>query len=95
MRLTSRCFASFRAARLRLPARSGIYPQEREDKRREPELPVLEEFALIEHDNGGTREDPTVGVFWDADRPNLWRVGIMPDPRFLSAPAARKPERIR
>jgi len=30
-----------------------------------------------------------VGACWDADRFNLWRVGIEPDPRYLSTPAAR------
>jgi hypothetical protein len=33
-------------------------------------------------------------VCWDADRLNLWRVGIKPDPRFLSTQPARSVERI-
>ena len=37
-------------------------------------------FACEEHTNGGIGPDPTVGVCWDADRLNLWRVGIIPDP---------------
>jgi uncharacterized protein len=32
-------------------------------------------FACEEHTNGGVDPDPTVGVCWDADRLNLWRVG--------------------
>jgi hypothetical protein len=32
-------------------------------------------FACEEHTNGGISSDPTVGVCWDADRLNLWRVG--------------------
>ena len=51
-------------------------------------------FACEEHTNGGVDTDPTVGVCWDADRLNLWRVGIRPDPRFLSTEAARSEERI-
>jgi uncharacterized protein len=51
-------------------------------------------FACEEHTNGGIGPDPTVGVCWDADRLNLWRVGIIPDPRFLSTEAARSEERI-
>jgi uncharacterized protein len=51
-------------------------------------------FACEEHTNGGIGPDPTVGVCWDADRLNLWRVGIIPDPRFLSTEAASSEERI-
>ena len=52
-------------------------------------------FACEEHTNGGVSSDPTVGVCWDADRLNLWRVGIRPDPRFLSTGAARDGGRIK
>jgi uncharacterized protein len=51
-------------------------------------------FACEEHTNGGIGRDPTVGVCWDADRLNLWRVGISPDPRLLSTGAARDGGRI-
>lgn len=51
-------------------------------------------FACDEHTNGGTTQDPTVAVCWDADRLNLWRVGFRPDPRFLSTGAAKGEERI-
>jgi uncharacterized protein len=54
----------------------------------------LLEFACDEHTNGDISHDPTVGVCWDADRLNLWRVGIRPDPRLLSTPTARERERI-
>jgi uncharacterized protein len=50
------------------------------------------EFACQEHTNGGVRLDPTVGVCWDSVRLNLWRVGIKPDPRWLSTEAARSEE---
>ncbi len=48
------------------------------------------EEACISHDKGGTSMDPTIGVCWDADRLNLWRVGIKPKPALLSTPAARR-----
>ncbi len=51
-------------------------------------------FACEEHTNGGVDSNPTVGVCWDADRLNLWRVGIRPDPRLLSTGAARNGGRI-
>ena len=51
-------------------------------------------FACQEHTNGGVGSDPTVGVCWDADRLNLWPVGIRPDPHWLSTKAARSEERI-
>jgi uncharacterized protein len=51
-------------------------------------------FACGEHANGGLDPEPTVGVCWDADRLNLWRVGRRPDPRLLSTRAARGEERI-
>src|SRR5215218_4801721 len=51
-------------------------------------------FACEEHTNGKIGKDQTIGVCWDADRLNLWRVGFEPDPRFLSTDAARSEERI-
>jgi uncharacterized protein len=51
-------------------------------------------FACEEHTNGKLGRDQTVGVCWDADRLNLWRVGFEPDPSFLSTEAARSKERI-
>lgn len=39
-------------------------------------------------------DDPTVAVCWDADRLNLWRIGVRPDPAFLSTAAARRPAMI-
>ena len=51
-------------------------------------------FACEEHTNGGIGPDPTVGVCWDADRLDLWRVGSVVNPALLSTAAARRPERI-
>ena len=47
--------------------------------------------ACTLHDKGQVAEDPTIGVCWDADRLNLWRVGTTPHPRFLSTAPARDP----
>ncbi len=51
-------------------------------------------FACGEHTNGDVSSDATVGVCWDADRLNLWRVGIKPNSRWLSTEAARSGGRI-
>jgi uncharacterized protein len=42
------------------------------------------------HTSGLTHPDPTVGTCWDADRLDLWRVGIEVEPRLLSSAAARE-----
>ncbi len=59
----------------------------------EGQLEVLAN-ALEHHDEGETSEDPTTGVCWDADRLNLWRIGVEPDPELLSTEAARDSETI-
>jgi uncharacterized protein len=38
-----------------------------------------------------TAGDITVQTCWDADRLDLGRAGIIPDPRFLCTPAAKEP----
>jgi uncharacterized protein len=45
--------------------------------------------ACAGHADGLTSDNPTVGACWDADRLNLWRVGMTPDPGLLSTEAAR------
>ena len=50
--------------------------------------------ACDDHADGFTSAEPTIGVCWDADRLNLWRVGKEPDPSLLSTEPARHPERI-
>lgn len=44
--------------------------------------------ATAWHEQGLTSTDPTIGVCWDADRLDLPRVGITPDPRLMSTEAA-------
>jgi uncharacterized protein len=51
-------------------------------------------FACRWHSHGGTEADVTVQTCWDADRLDLGRVGIQPDPRYLCTPAARRAEVI-
>jgi uncharacterized protein len=50
--------------------------------------------ACAEHANGGVSSDPTVGVCWDADRLNLWRVNVRPEARWLSTGAGKDKGRI-
>jgi uncharacterized protein len=56
-----------------------------------PDRLGLSRHACTLHADGQTSADPTVGVCWDADRLNLWRVGITPARRLLSTAAARAP----
>lgn len=41
-------------------------------------------YALTAHDTGEVSSDITVGTCWDADRLDLPRVGIIPDPLLMS-----------
>ncbi len=50
--------------------------------------------AVHHHTTGRRSSDPTVGLCWDADRLNLWRIGIEPRAEFLSTAAAREPRTI-
>ena len=53
-------------------------------------------FALSFHQAGfrSEHQDPNVGICWDADRVNLWRVSIEPDPALLSTEAGSSREAI-
>ena len=57
------------------------------------QLDVLVE-ACRDHAGGRVSSDPTIGVCFDADRLNLWRVGIAPSAAFLSTAVAREPRTI-
>lgn len=52
------------------------------------QLDVLVE-ACKYHNDGQTSDNPTIGVCWDADRLDLPRVGITPDPKYLSTEAGK------
>ena len=43
--------------------------------------------ACAEHSGGYTSPDPTIGACWDADRLDLHRLGIWPDPHYMSTQA--------
>lgn len=45
--------------------------------------------AIAGHSDGRVSNDPTVGACWDADRLDLMRLGIEPDPNLLSTTAGR------
>jgi uncharacterized protein len=55
---------------------------------------VLHTMAIRHHTDPLTSPDPTVGLCWDADRLNLCRLGIRPNPKYLSTPAAKRPAQI-
>lgn len=46
------------------------------------------------HSDGITEAHPTIKACWDADRLDLGRVGVRPDPRFLCTGCAKRPEVI-
>ncbi len=50
--------------------------------------------ACSEHTSGKVTSDPTIGACWDADRLNLWRVGVKSNPALLSTEAAREEDMI-
>lgn len=51
--------------------------------------------ACANHTDGKTEADVTVQTCWDADRLDLIRAGITPDPKHLCTTAAKDPEIIR
>ena len=51
-------------------------------------------FACEFHTDGLTEADVTVQTCWDADRLDLGRIGIRPDPHRLCTSAARQPATI-
>lgn len=46
-------------------------------------------YACRLHEKGQVSDNPTIGVCWDADRLDLTRVGITPDPKLLSTKAGK------
>lgn len=50
--------------------------------------------ACRDHTDGSITSDPIIGTCWDADRLDLWRVGIYPHVRFLCTDEAKKIEVI-
>ncbi len=52
------------------------------------------QYACFEHTNGLVSDDPTVGACWDADRLDLPRVGVTPNPALFSTERARNGEYV-
>jgi uncharacterized protein len=50
-------------------------------------------FACRLH-TGGMSGDATIGTCWDADRLDLYRVGLIPDRKYLNTAAAKTPAMI-
>ena len=48
--------------------------------------------ACVGHTDGKTAADITIQTCWDADRLDLGRVGICPNPKWLCTDAAKRPE---
>jgi uncharacterized protein len=46
--------------------------------------------AIKYHTDGKVTTNPTMGSLWDADRLELHRVGILPDPRLMSTVEGKK-----
>jgi uncharacterized protein len=51
-------------------------------------------YACAYHSDGMTEADITIQTCWDADRLDLGRIGVEPDPRRLCTPAAQDPDVI-
>jgi uncharacterized protein len=50
--------------------------------------------AILDHSRGFVCENPTINACWDADRLDLPRVGIRPDPEYLWSDYAKNPDTI-
>ena len=77
-------------------ARAATYLQTLRDRYFEvsdQELKLLV-HACRHHSDGMMQGDITVQTCWDADRLDLGRVGIRPDPQYLCTPAARDPDML-
>jgi uncharacterized protein len=60
----------------------------------DPEFHLLHR-ACAGHTHERTHPDVTIRTCWDADRLDLGRVGITPDPRYLCTEVAKRPATIR
>lgn len=73
--------------------RAAAFALEFADLVDEAQLRVLSE-ACADHASGRLSTHPTIAVCFDADRLNLWRVGITPSAAFMSTQAGRRPAAI-
>jgi uncharacterized protein len=53
-----------------------------------------DEYALVValslHNAGNLADDPRVAVCWDADRLDYWRIGILPDGKYMTTAIAKR-----
>ena len=47
-------------------------------------------YACRWHTDGQRHEHPTIGTCWDADRLDLGRISVIPDPKFMSTDFGRE-----
>jgi uncharacterized protein len=47
-------------------------------------------YACVWHTDSEHHDDPTIATCWDADRLDLGRVGVIPDPKFMSTDFGRE-----
>jgi uncharacterized protein len=47
-------------------------------------------YACVWHTDGAHHDNPTIATCWDADRLDLGRVGVMPDPKRMSTAFGRQ-----
>jgi uncharacterized protein len=47
-------------------------------------------YACVWHTDGEHHDDPTIATYWDADRLDLGRVGVIPDTAFMSTDFGRE-----
>lgn len=78
--------------------RASVFAQELYNRRvitiREDQLKQLQ-FACEHHTNSAIKsKDITIQTCWDADRLDLWRLGIKPDPHFLNTEFAKQEKTI-
>ncbi|GEM45044.1 hypothetical protein [Deinococcus cellulosilyticus] len=52
------------------------------------------QYAVQHHTTGKPTDVVTIGACWDSDRLDLMRVGIRPDPKYLSLPHSREESTI-
>ena len=72
--------------------RAAAFAGQLHDERLLPITPAQLEtlqYACAEHTNGLVSGDPTTGACWDADRLDLPRVGVTPNPELFSTEIAR------
>jgi uncharacterized protein len=50
----------------------------------------LLDFACTWHTDLAHHPDPSIGTCWDSDRLDLGRVGIIPDPAYMSTNMGRE-----